>query len=98
MINRIVRLSFQQEKVETFLLIFNQSKLKIANYPGCNGLKLLQDTSKKNVFYTYSVWDSEAALEDYRQSDLFKITWEQTKLLFNDKPVAYSTTILQHVK
>ncbi len=98
MINRIVRLSFKPESVDEFLLLFEAVKIEIANFEGCKGLTLLQDANALNVFYTYSIWTDLDALERYRQSALFSETWVKTKLLFNDKPVAYSTTINQLVK
>lgn len=98
MINRIVRLSFAQENVSTFLQIFENSKEQIAGFPGCNELTLLQDADNKQVFYTFSIWDSPADLENYRNSNLFRGTWQKTKVLFNDKPQAFSTTVMQKVK
>lgn len=98
MINRIVRLSFEPGKVNDFLAVFEQSKLQIANFPGCEGLSLLQDAHHANVFYTYSLWVSEQELENYRHSELFKNTWAATKVLFNNKPMAFSTTVNQIVK
>jgi len=98
MINRIVRMSFQQNKVEEFLEVFNESKIFIASSKGCNELKLLRDVNQQNVFFTYSVWDNEEDLNAYRHSDLFDITWSKTKILFNDKPQAWSTIIFDSVK
>lgn len=98
MINRIVRLSFQPNHIEDFVEVFNQSKLAIAGFTGCLGLKLMQDANQTNVFYTYSLWNTLEDLENYRNSDLFKGTWAKTKVLFNDKPLAFSTIISQHVK
>ena len=40
--------------------------------------------------FTISHWDSEAALELYRQSELFKFTWAKTKPLFEEKAQAWS--------
>jgi (4S)-4-hydroxy-5-phosphonooxypentane-2,3-dione isomerase len=98
MINRIVRLSFEPEKVNDFLKVFDDSKLLIAGFPGCNGLSLLQDAHHNNVFYTYSLWSTEGDLENYRHSELFKTTWAATKALFNNKPMAFSTIVNQKVK
>lgn len=98
MINRIVRLSFHEENIEAFLTIFENSKNLIANFPGCNGLTLLQDANHANVFYTYSLWGAENDLENYRHSELFKTTWAATKALFDNKPMAFSTIVHQKVK
>lgn len=98
MINRIVRLSFIPDKVDTFIQLFNRSKAQIASFPGNHGLKLLQDAHDKNVFYTYSLWFDDDSLQRYRKSELFKTTWAATRALFNDKPIAWSTNVIETVK
>ncbi|MCC7532737.1 MAG: antibiotic biosynthesis monooxygenase [Bacteroidia bacterium] len=98
MINRIVRLSFQTHLVDDFLRVFENSKIQIAEFPGCKGLSLLKDANHTNVFYTYSLWETALDLENYRNSELFKATWAATKILFNDKPMAFSTIVHQKVK
>lgn len=90
MITRIVRMSFQPEKVKEFLLIFNQSMVKIRDFEGCHQLGLHPDVNHKNIYYTISYWETTAHLEAYRKSELFNSTWEKVKPLFNDKPQAYS--------
>ena len=87
---RIVRLTFQEDKVDVFLDIFESSKEKITRMPGCNSVELLQDFNAPNIFSTYSIWDSEEALNNYRKSELFGGVWKATKILFADKPVAFS--------
>ncbi|WP_020527162.1 putative quinol monooxygenase [Flexithrix dorotheae] len=87
---RIVKMSFQPDKTDLFLEIFKTSKEKIRGFKGCLSLELLRDKSCKNVFFTVSKWENEYALEDYRTSDLFRSTWKKTKVLFNDKPLAFS--------
>ncbi|HKC68547.1 MAG TPA: antibiotic biosynthesis monooxygenase family protein [Bacteroidia bacterium] len=90
MIIRIVKLSFAPDKVETFLALFNKYEEKIASVEGCVQLELLNDIHTPNVYFTYSYWQEEAFLEAYRDSDLFNDVWQQTKVLFNDKPQAWS--------
>lgn len=98
MITRIVRLSFEPNKLEDFNKVFEATKLQIAAFEGCNGLQLMQDATEKNVIYTLSYWENEASLNKYRFSELFKATWSQTKILFNNKPQAFSLELLQKVK
>jgi heme-degrading monooxygenase HmoA len=90
MIIRIVKLTFQPEKVNDFIEIFNSSKSLIKNCEGCESVELLNDVTHKNIYFTYSLWQSETDLNNYRQSDLFKIIWSKTKVLFGDKPEAWS--------
>jgi quinol monooxygenase YgiN len=52
---------------------------------------LLQDENDKNIFFTYSIWENDEALQAYRNSELFETTWAKTKILFAGKPEAWST-------
>lgn len=87
---RIVKMSFNSEKIEEFLANFNTKKEFIRNSPGCRLLELYRDKTNSDIFFTYSYWETEQDLENYRNSDLFKGVWAQTKILFNDKPLAWS--------
>ncbi len=87
---RIVKMSFEPSKIELFLANFERKKQHIRNFEGCNFLELYQDKHNTNVFFTYSFWNTETDLENYRQSDLFKNVWAETKPLFNAKPEAWS--------
>ena len=91
MLIRIVRMTFREEEVGRFLEVFEASKLKIRNFPGCQHLELLKDYTAPNIFSTYSLWDNQKSLDSYRHSDLFKGVWAQTKPLFSEKPVAFSS-------
>ena len=87
---RIVKMSFEPSKVEAFLAHFEINKTEIRNFKGCQLLELYRDKTDSNVFFTYSYWSNETDLETYRQSDLFKTVWSQTKPMFNAKPEAWS--------
>ncbi len=93
MITRIVKLQFQAGKVADFLLIFNETKLIVSNFEGCLGMQLLQDVKDPCVFFTYSQWESEDALLNYRQSDLFKTLWKSIKTYFEMPAEACSTAV-----
>lgn len=90
MIVRIVRLTFKVEEIPNFLDVFEKQKKFIAGFEGCSHLTLLRDKKQANVFFTYSHWKNEDALERYRESDFFKDIWSGVKLLFDDKPEAWS--------
>lgn len=90
MLIRIVKMSFHPENVTEFLNHFESVKEKIRQTPGNQFLELYQDMNNKNIFLTYSFWQSTEHLEAYRMSDLFLNVWEQTKPLFNAKPEAWS--------
>ena len=90
MLVRIVKMTFKPEKIDLFLEIFNLNKEKIRNTEGCNLLELYRDKQNTDIFFTYSYWNSEDDLENYRNSELFKDVWSRTKLLFNSKAQAWS--------
>lgn len=90
MIIRIVKMTFMPEKVNEFLKVFNASKHLIRNFEGCSHLELLNDINSPNIFFTYSYWQSEEALNKYRNSELFAGVWKETKILFADKTEAWS--------
>lgn len=94
MIVRIVKMSFEKDKIDVFKSFFETVKHKIRNFDGCLHLELLQDKANPSHIFTCSHWESEEALNNYRHSDLFQPTWAKTKALFNDKPEAWSTTII----
>lgn len=87
---RIVKLSFHQENIPAFLENFEEMKEKIRNAPGNRLLELYQDRNNPDVFFTYSYWETEEDLENYRHSELFDGIWSFTKKLFNAKPEAWS--------
>lgn len=87
---RIVKLSFHEENIPAFLENFELMKEKIRNAPGNRFLELYQDINNKCIFFTYSYWETEQDLENYRNSELFDGIWNFTKKLFNDKPEAWS--------
>ena len=86
MIIRIVKLSFHAEYISDFKTIFEENKGKIISQKGCNRLEMLEDINDVNSFFTYSWWDSEGDLNNYRNSELFKDVWSKTKILFKKKP------------
>lgn len=90
MITRIVKMTFQPDAADDFIGIFNGAKHLIADFEGCNGVKLYRDSVHENVFFTVSEWDSEEALEAYRHSELFEQVWGKAKNYFDAKPEAWS--------
>jgi len=97
MLIRIVRMTFQDDKLADFHAIFDRSKQRIRTFPGNHQLDLLRDPNQPNVRITYSLWESADALEAYRQSELFRTTWAATKVLFAERAVAFSAEKLESV-
>jgi len=94
MFTRIVKMEFKEESVPAFLANFETVKEKIRNFPGCSFLELYSDKNDPNIYFTYSKWEDESDLEDYRTSELFKSVWATTKPMFRSKAVAWSVDTL----
>lgn len=94
MIIRIVKMNFKPDAVTDFLKIFDASKQYIRNMEGCTHLELLNDISSPTIFFTYSHWQTENDLNNYRNSELFEGVWGKTKILFAAKAEAWSVKSL----
>jgi len=90
MITRVVRLTIQEDKAKDFYALFVLTYPAIRSFKGCSHLELFTDTTFPNIFITFSRWESEQELENYRNSALFKETWRIVKAMFQDAPVAFS--------
>jgi quinol monooxygenase YgiN len=90
MITRIVKLTFQPEKVSEFLKLFEATKSQIAAFEGCESLQLMKAEGSDNVFFTVSEWQAASYLEAYRKSDFFTDLWNNTKIHFAAQPEAWS--------
>lgn len=90
MIIRIVKLTFQEDKVESFLTYFETIKHLVNGFPGCQGMKLVQDIQQPTIIMTYSHWNSETDLNLYRDSHTFQEIWPTIKVWFSARPEAWS--------
>lgn len=97
MLIRIVKLSISPDKISSFERFFKAQQQNILNFKGCIKVELWQDNADNTLFFTYSLWDSEACLESYRQSKFFKSIWPKTKLHFNAPAQVYSMHKIQEV-
>lgn len=88
MITRLVKLTIAKDKIPDFESIFVANKEQIAQFPGCVSVKVLRDVNTPNIFFTYSIWESEEAINNYRKSELFGSIWPNAKKTFCDKPEA----------
>ncbi|MFD1553532.1 antibiotic biosynthesis monooxygenase [Putridiphycobacter roseus] len=89
-ITRIVKMSFKPEHAAAFEAYFLTIKSKVAGQPGCRGVKLLKEKGETGVFFTYSQWDSEVDLNNYRHTETFGQIWPTVKNWFADKAGAWT--------
>ena len=92
---RIVKMTFEPDRADEFIGLFNEIKDGIAAFDGCEKVELYRDKNSANVFFTYSIWKDELALDAYRNSDFFRKNWSRTKQFFADAPHAWSVEDVQ---
>ncbi len=90
MLIRIVKMTFRDGETQNFQNLFAERKYFIQNFEGCSRVTLLRDISNPSVFFTYSIWQSETHLDNYRKSELFGEVWGTVKNWFSAKPEAWS--------
>ena len=83
-------MTFKQENTLEFERIFGIVGGNISKFKGCTGLKLFHDEKDERIYFTFSTWLDESDLENYRQSKLFKDTWQNTKPLFEEPAQAWT--------
>jgi quinol monooxygenase YgiN len=91
MIVRIVKMTFMESRVDDFSTFVTSISPVIKSFKGCHYLEVLQDIHHKNIFFSYSHWESEIDLDNYRSSDFFKDTWSKVTQWFKVTPKAWST-------
>ena len=90
MITRIVKLTFEEDKIDQFIAFFDTINRQVSRFEGCNGMRLLRDRHHPEIVFTYSSWKNEEALNHYRDSDLFGTVWPTIKPWFGAKPEAWT--------
>lgn len=95
MIKRIVKLHFQKDKIEDFIKIYTENQHMIRKAQGCLHLELLQLEGDNSVLFTLSFWQKKEDLEAYLNSELFRSTWAEIKVLFAKKAEAWSANELK---
>jgi len=85
-------MEFEEDRIPDFLDLFAASREKIRSFPGCTHLQLLQSEADPCVFFTYSHWNGEEYLNNYRNSELFRTVWRNTRKLFRAAAKAWSLT------
>lgn len=98
MCTRIVKMEFQEDKIASFLANFEAVKHNIRDFKGCLHLELWRDKHRPTVFFTYSKWEQESDLENYRNSELFKGVWATTKPMFSSKANAWSVDTFGNIE
>lgn len=97
MIIRIVELKINTENLDKASDLLAEASSKVRGMKGCSHLHILSDIRKTNHITTYSYWDTEADLDAYRHSEVFKSFWGEIKPLFALPARAWSSKTLHYL-
>ncbi len=87
---RIVRMHIAPDHIDQVRETFREIKHSVRNFPGCHYVALWEDVAQPGHIMTYSIWESEAHLEAYRRSDVFRRNWTLLKCHFAGPPEAWT--------
>lgn len=90
MVTRIVKLTMQENEIETFKTYFATVCEIIRSQEGCHLLQAWQDIHHPEIFFTYSIWTAEEDLDRYRDSAFFLKFWKTVKPWFGAKTEVWS--------
>ena len=93
MIIRMVKMTIEDSRCEDFKDFTDSIADTIRGFEGCTHLKILQEINRHNIYFSYSIWETEEDLNNYRNSEFFKKTWSKAKELFCAPPEAWSFDI-----
>ena len=97
MVIRIVELHIQKDKLENVKLLLAEVAPKVRGMAGCTHLNILEDLYNSGHITTYSYWETEADLNAYRNSEVFKTFWAAIKPLFELPARAWSSDSLHYL-
>ena len=87
---RVVRMTLVPSEVDSFKSYFSHIQSEIMAMPGCRSVHLCVDKDAPHRLATFSIWDSEMDLNNYRKSEWFGQIWPQTKAKL-ERPVEATT-------
>lgn len=97
-LHRLVKLTFRPDATAAFRAILTEARPVILAQPGCFHMEAWEDLNDPTVYYTYSRWVSQVALDEYRSSKAFGRFWPRTKTLFAAPPQTVSAQRLLELR
>jgi quinol monooxygenase YgiN len=93
-INLTVIIKSKPENSETMKLLLQDLVLNSRKEAACIQYDLHQNLEKPNIFIFHEVWQDKEGLDNHNQQAYIKTFLENSKLLFQEPTLVYSTTKL----
>jgi hypothetical protein len=90
MILRVVKMVVDQNKIDIFNNFMSNLSTEKEGMDGCVHHDFFSNKQFRNVFYSYTIWESEKYLNKYRKSMLFKEVTTTLRSLCLSEPAAWT--------
>lgn len=90
MILRIVKIKIDEVKIDTFKLFMKNLRNEKLRLKGCLHFDYFHEKKNKNIYYTYTIWENEKHLNQYKKSELFKKVISTLNSLSIEEPRAWT--------
>ena len=90
MITRIIKITIDPVNTDDFRQFITLMKDNFSTIGGCQHIDILNDKEDKNIFFMYTIWETEAMLNKYRKSELNKTFWNKLNQWSIKEPQAWT--------
>ncbi|MCK5822505.1 MAG: antibiotic biosynthesis monooxygenase [Bacteroidales bacterium] len=90
MITRIIKFKIDTVNTDEFKQFFTLRKNDFSKIEGCKNMEILNDKEDKDVYFMYTIWETEFKLNKYRKSELNKTLWTKLNVWSVKEPQAWT--------
>ena len=90
MITRIIKISIDKEKQESFTKFINPLHDKFMQIDGCTQFEVFREKEENRIYFIYTIWKNEAKLNKFRKSDFNKSFWNKLNELAESSPQVWT--------
>ncbi|MBE9467115.1 MAG: antibiotic biosynthesis monooxygenase [Bacteroidetes bacterium] len=90
MITRIIKFRIAPANTDVFKQFIALIKKDFSTIKGCKNREILNDKEDKDVYFMYTIWESEFKLNQYRKSELNKTLWTKLNQWSVKEPQAWT--------
>ncbi len=82
-------MTLKEAHVDSFKKRIPIISIEVRRVSGCMHNDIFRDKNKDNVFYSYTIWNSEEDIEKYLNSQYYKEIWNDLWDYFKIEPQAW---------
>jgi quinol monooxygenase YgiN len=90
MITRIIKFKIDPVNTDDFKQFIALIRKDFSSIKGCKNIEILNDKEDKDVYFMYTIWETESMLNKYRKSELNKTLWTNLNQWSVKEPQAWT--------